>query len=105
MKTKRCRFCGRSFQAKSHTRIYCSEECRKKQHAARYWYVEQPRTDGKKFAQLAREAADCNLDYGTYRALIEQGRTYSQIKATGYKSAAHSGVGGVNHRCYSWRLA
>lgn len=29
-----------------------------------------------------REAAECNLDYGTYRALVElQGKTFDELKA------------------------
>ncbi|MBR3499709.1 MAG: hypothetical protein IKO05_12115 [Selenomonadaceae bacterium] len=29
-----------------------------------------------------REARECNLDYGNYRALIAAGKTYEELKAT-----------------------
>ena len=35
----------------------------------------------KTLEDWAREADECNLDYGTYRALIAAGRTFEQLKA------------------------
>ena len=35
----------------------------------------------KTLSEWAREAEECNLDYGTYRAMIAQGRTYEELKA------------------------
>lgn len=37
-----------------------------------------------------REAADCNLDYGTYRALIAAGNTFDQLKAVNRHPQTHS---------------
>lgn len=45
---------------------------------------------GKPMDEWIREASECGLDYGTYRTLIEQGKTFEQVKAAGYHSAAHS---------------
>ena len=44
----------------------------------------------KTLADWAREAADCNLDYGTYRALIASGKTFEQLKADRRSPQAHS---------------
>lgn len=44
----------------------------------------------KPMDEWIREARECDLDYGTYRTLIEQGKTFEQVKAAGYHSAAHS---------------
>ena len=37
-----------------------------------------------------REARECNLDYGTYRALITAGRTFEQLKAEQRSPQFHS---------------
>lgn len=37
----------------------------------------------KTLSEWCREAAECNLDYGNYRALIEHcGKTYKELKDT-----------------------
>ena len=38
----------------------------------------------------AREAAECNLDYGTYRALIAAGKTFEQLKVEQRSPQFHS---------------
>ena len=38
----------------------------------------------------AREADECNLDYGTYRALIAAGKTFEQLKACRRSPQTHS---------------
>lgn len=54
------------------------------------------------FADWTREAADCNMDYGNYRAQIEVfGKTYEELKAQAHLRVkpCHSHVGGsVNRR-------
>ncbi len=45
---------------------------------------------GKTLDDWAREADDCNLDYGTYRALIAAGRTFEQLKAERRSPQFHS---------------
>ncbi|MBR1806274.1 MAG: hypothetical protein IJ774_07815 [Selenomonadaceae bacterium] len=44
----------------------------------------------KTFADWAREADECNFDYGTYRALIAAGRTFEQLKAERRSPQTHS---------------
>ncbi len=45
----------------------------------------------KKLSEWAREAQACDLDYGTYRALIESGKTLEEIKtAEHYPRASHA---------------
>ena len=36
----------------------------------------------KSLEQWAREADECNLDYGNYRALIDAGKTYAELRAS-----------------------
>lgn len=38
---------------------------------------------GKPMDEWIREASECGLDYGTYRTLIEQGKTLSKSKPQG----------------------
>lgn len=45
---------------------------------------------GKPLDEWIREASECGLDYGTYRQLRESGKSYDELKAAGYRSAAHS---------------
>ncbi|MBR1804805.1 MAG: hypothetical protein IJ774_00305 [Selenomonadaceae bacterium] len=44
----------------------------------------------KTISDWAREADECNLDYGTYRALIAAGRTFEQLKAEHRSPQPHS---------------
>ena len=44
----------------------------------------------KTISDWAREADECNLDYGTYRALIAQGKTFEQLKAERRSPQPHS---------------
>lgn len=38
-------------------------------------------TPQKSLAEWCREAAECGLDYGNYRALINMGKTFEELKA------------------------
>lgn len=44
----------------------------------------------KTLSEWCREADDCNLDYGTYRALIASGKTFEQLKAERRNPQPHS---------------
>lgn len=50
------------------------------------YYQGQPRQlrerVGKTLEDWVREARECNLDYGNYRALIAAGKTFEELKAT-----------------------
>ena len=83
-----CEHCGKEFD-EIHFAKYCPT-CRpvvNREHKRLQHDFIQKRVDDaqgkpvKTFSDWAREADDCNLDYGTYRALIAQGKTFEQLKA------------------------
>lgn len=80
----KCIFCGREFRPSQNTplRKYCSIDC--------YNRCKEPKT----LDDWIREAAECNLDYGTYRGLVEQGKTYAELKtrADNQHQPAHSHI-------------
>lgn len=92
MKRKACEWCYNEFEAKDNREKYCSASCRKKA-AAEYVKQCQARqkaktlTDkmvarkSKTLAEWVKEANECNLDYGTYRALIASGKTFAELRA------------------------
>ena len=95
---KKCAACGKEFTPCNRRQKYCSPNCYDETHKKQaYDYkILQRQTPAQKRAQdvtdkqvkrptktlndWAREAADCGLDYGTYRAFIAQGKTFEQIK-------------------------
>lgn len=82
--------CGEEFLTENRNKI-----CPDCKHAR--WLLQQEREEAKRLAQIkvdkaagkyvktlddwTREAFECNLDYGTYRALIAAGRTFAELKA------------------------
>ena len=44
-------------------------------------YKPRPSEFGLTLDELARQANECNLDYGTYRAFLSQGKTFDELKA------------------------
>lgn len=106
---KNCPVCGTEFTTSNSTRIYCSKRCcnvasrgglteeerrqKERERRARERAAELNRpTPKKSLAQWAREADECGLDYGTYRALLNMGRTFEELKAAHHTTAAHSRV-------------
>ena len=99
-----CPICKRIFVPKSIGQKYCDEGCadeatrrnirehnrrRNAQNRAKEAtthavdQVTHTITRTRTFADWQREAAECNMDYGNYRAQIEHfGKTYEQLKAT-----------------------
>ena len=93
MKRKACEQCYKEFEAKDNREKYCSNSCRKKA-AVEYVKQCQARQNAKRLtgkltarktktlADWCREANECNLDYGNYRALIEHGgKTFEELRA------------------------
>ena len=90
---KTCKWCGKEFEAQSTLAKYCSDSCRKKAAAESFKQFQARQkakvpTDKivarkpKTLADWCREADECNLDYGTYRALIEHGgKTFEELRA------------------------
>lgn len=80
---KICDSCGKKFVTSSKKKRYCSSEClyncSKPQCESPPMSKPKPRT--KTLADWCREANECNLDYGNYRALIESGKTFDELKA------------------------
>jgi len=102
-KPRVCVKCGREFTGMAHQK-FCNdclaERKRETQRRIQERYDKQrqvtnPKT-GKSLDDWAREASDCNLDYGTYRALIAAGRTFEQLKAEQRSPQFHSHIHSVN---------
>ena len=100
-KPRVCVKCGREFTGMAHQK-FCddclAEQKRETQRRIQERYDAQrpkPKT-GKSLEDWAREADDCNLDYGTYRALIAAGRTFEQLKAEQRSPQFHSHIHSVN---------
>ncbi|MBR0060977.1 MAG: hypothetical protein IJP68_05800 [Selenomonadaceae bacterium] len=74
-----CRNCGKEFKTYDERQIFCCRACyndynrSKKKPAAK-------KNAGKTLGDWVREATECHLDYGTYRALIGAGKTYEELK-------------------------
>ena len=80
----KCIFCGRDFEPTPSAphRKYCSIACYDRSKSL------------KTLNDWIREAEECNLDYGTYRGLIEQGKTFAELKsrADSRHQPAHSHI-------------
>lgn len=78
--TKRCAFCGKEYSAAKDSGKYCSSECRRNGRNETVRKNKAPPPHNKSLDEWAREAFACGLDYGNYRALIDRGKTYEQLK-------------------------
>lgn len=93
--TLKCAECGEEFtpnrRGGSNPQKYCSKRCcnlarlrrlaeRKEAERRREEYLRE--LAAKPLNEWLREAAECNLDYGNYRALRQAGKTYDELKAT-----------------------
>lgn len=80
IRTTHCLYCGVPLphNIKSTHRKFCCAL-----HGEKYRRGERltPTKAGKSLAEWEREAAECNLDYGNYRALLNVGKTYEELKA------------------------
>lgn len=87
-----CVVCGKPFHAARACQKYCSNECYREvqKKLARERFARQKaaelatRAAGghvKTLGDWIREAAACGFDYGTYRGLIAQGKTFAELKA------------------------
>ena len=108
-----CAFCGQSFTSTHYEQQYCSVECVRKAaaHKLRLERINRAANETtaraiakvnhkRTLADWQREAAECNMDYGNYRAQIEVfGKTYEELKATADRrqmpnhAHGHKGVG------------
>ena len=76
-----CEYCGKQFTAQWSTRRFCSKSCAAKSRCDKLRSICRSPKQGKTIDEWAREARECNLDYGTYRALIERGKTFDELRA------------------------
>ena len=82
--TMTCKTCGKKF-TDVYKAKYCSKKCRNeaiKKEQAKHAMAKATGEKIKTLADWTREARECNLDYGTYRALIASGKTFEELKAT-----------------------
>ena len=78
-----CQRCGKKFTSVWKKKL-CEACATKKYVEKKITQVKVDAATGKPVKTLSdwsREAAECNLDYGKYRALIESGKTYEELKA------------------------
>ncbi|MBR0061294.1 MAG: hypothetical protein IJP68_07410 [Selenomonadaceae bacterium] len=90
-----CLHCGKLFIAHDSQTLFCSRLCydqyRNKQKR-------KAQVKGKPLSEWQREAAECNLDYGTYRGLIAAGKSFEELKA----QAAFRNLPTHNHASYGF---
>lgn len=93
---KKCAYCGKEFIPNEHSQIYCSSKCRQRRMnhnkalrtksfsaKAKSLLMRNPTKPKKSSTEWEREAAECNMDYGTYRTMIECcGKTFEELFAT-----------------------
>lgn len=80
LKPARCAQCGKYFTPRNSYHRFCCEQCRRDSDNGKKCSTRE--TTVKKLEDWVREARECNLDYGNYRALIESGKTFEELKAT-----------------------
>lgn len=95
-----CKLCGKNFighlNQKRCPDCLAAERQRIQQKLQARYDAQRSKRTGKTLDDWAREASDCNLDYGTYRALIAAGRTFEQLKADRRSPQLHSHCHAVN---------
>lgn len=102
---KKCLICGKEFTLHPNhlNQLYCSKECAakansskaraKRRKLANHCYISPTKIEkpqGKTLADWCREADECNLDYGTYRGLIAQGKSFDELKAQNRPPQTHA---------------
>lgn len=95
---KNCESCGKPLGDVAPQKLYCSEcktnikreraivktklQRRKAKILRDIAFAQATGQPVKSLSDWCREAAECNLDYGTYRTLVElQGKTFAELKA------------------------
>lgn len=85
-----CPFCLKQFTPEHGKQRYCSKLCENRYRDGRFHLRPPKEIVGKPLDEWVREASECGLDYGTYRQLRENGKSYDELKAAGYHSATHA---------------
>ena len=78
----KCKFCGCELKhgAKHPWQKFCSDKCRNRFEKGLFHL--KPGYGNKSLSDWVHEARECNLDYGTYRALRNLGKSFEELKAT-----------------------
>lgn len=80
---RKCPACGKLFTPNIHHHThqrFCSRDCSIAYHK-RNKRAPCVETKEKSISDWELEARECNLDYGTYRALINLGKSFDELKA------------------------
>ena len=87
----KCAFCDKEFvpDSKHLWQKFCSYKCGERYRNGS-WHLLKKTTQPTTLDQWVREADECNLDYGTYRALHELGKTFDEIKAQNHARQIHA---------------
>lgn len=93
----KCAFCEKEFELPKYrpNQKYCSHRCSAlavlhPELKGKIQHVVDAAPIQKTLDQWAREADECNLDYGTYRGLIEQGHSFDELKAQNRPPRLHA---------------
>lgn len=95
--TRRCEICDKVFTTIFPKRCLCDAcvEFVKQDNTQRKKRSKPPESKPdapkKSLAEWAREADECNMDYGNYRAQIAAGKTFEELKATASQRTGYSG--------------
>lgn len=77
-----CVYCGVLFNPKYSNTRFCSKKCYDKWRRRGKKSIPDESSEPKKpLSDWIREAKECNLDYGTYRALINAGKSFDELKS------------------------
>ena len=82
---KKCLFCDKTFWTTVEQKKYCCIKCRTKANAEKAKHTGQNSKSkietGKTLEDYAREADECGLSYGKYKAQLRLGKTFEELKA------------------------
>ena len=76
---KTCLNCGREYRTDDAGDPFCSTRCSLEYHGLVPREHNKNRS-GRQLSDVVREARECNLDYGTYRAYLNMGKTFEEVK-------------------------
>ena len=76
---KSCLNCGREYLTDDAEVCFCSTRCSLEYHGLVPREHSKNRS-GRQLSDIVREARECNLDYGTYRAYLNMGKTFEELK-------------------------
>ena len=76
---KSCLNCGREYLTDDAGDSFCSTRCSLEYHGQVERKHSKNRSD-RQLSEIVREARECNLDYGAYRAYLNMGKTFEELK-------------------------